>query len=41
MVITLPLSTGVPFEAPPEQAPLEPQSALTAAAAGHRWPAPA
>jgi len=29
LVITLPLSTGAPFDAAPGQAPLEPQSALT------------
>jgi len=34
MVITLPLSTGEPFDAPPGGAPLEPQSAL----AGRRNP---
>ncbi|MET4093539.1 DUF4118 domain-containing protein [Arthrobacter sp. UYCu712] len=28
MAISLPLSSGVPFDAPPEQAPLEPQSAI-------------
>jgi two-component system sensor histidine kinase KdpD len=29
MVITLPLSTGAPFDSPADRAPLEPQPALT------------
>ncbi|MFF2243103.1 DUF4118 domain-containing protein [Arthrobacter sp. NPDC058130] len=38
MVVTLPLSSGEPYDAPTGQAPLEPQSALTGRRHGHPPP---